>query len=548
MRTLYNSILVLLMMAMAVQSKSQTQVDSMTFHKDYFPGQNDINGQYLGSTETMAIVQHKGKLYAGMGNWMDYPVTLQSEGTQVLRKDSYNSPWVVDTTVGYTSLRSEALVSVFFNKDINGQTLNPPANILVGGFSDIIPPYDVSIWVRNDTTNIWHRNTAYTLTVPGGGSAIRSFCIHTDKVTGKQWLFAGVSVGSVIKAAYNPSLPGLLQIDTTQEMVNAGRVMCMTVCNGDLYAAAGVDIVAGDTVGGLYRRIDGINPTWQLVYLWPYTPSGGDEFKIMRGLTCVPDPNGSNNQVLIGTRAGFGFGNVEVIEPFNNHHVYTEFGVRDFFSNLWWGGAYPYATLTAYNNFAADTLNGNPVWWVSLSVIHPGWANHPFNGSYFLQRNLSGDYKWGHVYDNNHPLPPGQTYRDGLRATRTICKSPFTEDLGKVYYFGGYDAANDTSNNTAWIYKGVMQSPVTGITEPENQFSGMSVYPNPTQNHLTISNLPNDFSGTVSIYNTIGQLMFSEKKNGSQSSIQTGHLNTGIYFVQVKTYKGGMITKKFIKA
>jgi len=73
------------------------------------------------------------------------------------------------------------------------------------------------------------------------------------------------------------------------------------------------------------------------------------------------------------------------------------------------------------------------------------------------------------------------------------------------------------------------------------------IYPNPTQNQLTLSTLPSGFSGMVSIYNSMGQLMFSEKKNGSQFSILTGQLNTGIYIIQVKTDNGGMITKKFIK-
>jgi hypothetical protein len=75
----------------------------------------------------------------------------------------------------------------------------------------------------------------------------------------------------------------------------------------------------------------------------------------------------------------------------------------------------------------------------------------------------------------------------------------------------------------------------------------IKVYPNPTQNQLNISNLPTDFSGTVSIYNSMSQLMFSERKNDSQFSIQTGQLKTGIYIIQVKTNNGEMITRKFIK-
>ncbi len=111
----------------------------MIFSKDYFPGTYDNNDRYLGSTETMTIIQHKGKLFAGMGNWMDYPwqLTPENEGSQILRKDSYNSPWVVNTSLGFRSMRTEAVVSVYFNKDNKGKILNPPINLLVCGAGDI---------------------------------------------------------------------------------------------------------------------------------------------------------------------------------------------------------------------------------------------------------------------------------------------------------------------------------------------------------------------------------------------------------------------------
>lgn len=515
-------------------------MDSMTFYRDYFPGGNDINGKYLGSTETMAIVQHKGKLYAGMGNWMDYPVTLQHEGTQVLRKDAFNAPWVVDTSVGYTSLRSDALASVSFSKDVNDQPLNPNVSLLVGGFSDIINPKIAGIWVRNDQTNKWYKNNAFQLP---GEAGIRSFAMHTDKVTHKQYLFGGLTAGSIIKAQYNGGAIGFLNIDTTRELSGQGRVMAMCVCNGDLYAAAGVDVVGQDTVGGLYRRIDGLNPTWQLVYRWPYTPvNSGDEKNIMRGITSVPDPLGSNNDVIIGTRANPGI--VEVIQPFNNHTVYTEFDIRAFLGDEWFGGNYPnYApTLSAYNNFYPDTLHGNKVWWMSLWVENPNYTTHPYNGSYFMQRSLDGTYKYGHIYDNANPVPTNER----LRACRTICKSPFTQDQNDVYYFGGYDCAQDTSNNTSWIYKGVLATTPTGIDET-SLGSSITIYPNPTTGSLNISNLPENFNGQVTIINSIGQKVLNEYKTGASFQLDTQSLGRGIYFIQFKGEKGRFFTTKLFK-
>jgi len=514
------------------QSKAQTQVDSMSFHKDYFPGQNDINGRYLGSTETMAIVQHKGKLFAGMGNWMDYPITLQSEGTQVLKKDSYNSPWVVDTTVGYSSLRSQALISATFEKDYLGNTLTTPVNLLVGGFGDILPPRWVSTWVRNDTTGIWHSTDILQVSSEAG---IRSFCMHTDQVTQKQWLFCGVTAGSIVKVGYDPTAPGMVYPDATQELSGQGRVMAMAECNGNLYAAAVVEIVGTDTIGGLYKRIDGLNPSWQLVYRWPFE-QGTNEKNTFRGLTCIPNPQNPNENVLIGTR----YGQVEIINPNLNHQVTTEFNFRNYFGNLWYGGTYqPSVSIAAYNQFYPDTLNGSPIWWFGLWVVHPNGMNHPHNGSYFMQRNLSGQYKLGHIYDNAHPVPSGEA----LRGTRTIVKSPFPEDSSLVYYFGGYDCAGDTSNNTAWIYKGVLANLTTGINE-NYLLSDISIYPNPVSDFITIDSEAH--LSRYKIFDAQGRIIQTGEITGGDK-IYLSHLRQGIFFLQLQGGTGSFKTFKLIK-
>jgi hypothetical protein len=136
----------------------------MTFVKDYFPGTLDKNGKYLGSTETMTIIQHKGKLFAGMGNWMDYPwkLTPANEGSQILRKDSYNSPWVVDTSLGYHSVRTDAVLSITFDKDYQGNTLNKPVNMLVCGAGYITDNMEreLVVWRRDDEKGIWSKNVA----------------------------------------------------------------------------------------------------------------------------------------------------------------------------------------------------------------------------------------------------------------------------------------------------------------------------------------------------------------------------------------------------
>ena len=70
--------------------------------------------------------------------------------------------------------------------------------------------------------------------------------------------------------------------------------------------------------------------------------------------------------------------------------------------------------------------------------------------AWYLVRHADGSYRHERVFDpaNPRPNPPR-----GLVATRTIEVSPFPEDGGRVFYFGGYDCADVESHNTAWIYR-----------------------------------------------------------------------------------------------
>jgi hypothetical protein len=156
-----------------------------------------------------------------------------------------------------------------------------------------------------------------------------------------------------------------------------------------------------------------------------------------------------------------------------------------------------------------------------------------------MQRSLSGTYKYGHIYDNTNPLPNNER----LRATRTICKSPFTQDQNAVYYFGGYDCAQDTSNNTSWIYKGVLASPQIGIDETYF-VNSLTIYPNPTNTILFIkseNNNPLNFQ----ILNSIGQVVQQEKIKGN--SINVSSLLNGIYIIRFFDNENQSSIYKFIK-
>ena len=77
----------------------------------------------------------------------------------------------------------------------------------------------------------------------------------------------------------------------------------MAEANQVLYAACGIES-DNPPAGGLFRRVDGEKPRWELIWRWPHViREKGDETEIMRGLTAIPDPAGGGYDVLLGTRA-----------------------------------------------------------------------------------------------------------------------------------------------------------------------------------------------------------------------------------------------------
>jgi hypothetical protein len=230
-------------------------------------------------------------------------------------------------------------------------------------------------------------------------------------------------------------------------------VLCFAECNGDLYMAS--RITTGEdgkpVDGGLYRRVDGPQPSWELVHRWP-VDLDVLQSRFLRGLTAVPDPKGGKHQVLI---ANFEYpGTITRFDPISGSVVAEqEVDLKAFFNQAWntpmmrRRGA-----IAAYNRFlpVTDPPSGAPLWLAGAWVERPGSPNPPHNGSCYLIRHRDGRYDWGYIYDAAHPVPAGLK----LTGCRDIEPSPFPGEAGRVFYFCGYDGGAGPGHNTAWIYRG----------------------------------------------------------------------------------------------
>jgi hypothetical protein len=279
--------------------------------------------------------------------------------------------------------------------------------------------------------------------------------MYVDKVTGIQYLFGGATKsGCVFRAVYDPTAPGKLRWHKDPELSGTGRMMCMAEADGVLYAAAGIEDET-PLSGGLFRRVDGEKPRWELLWRWPHLiRERGDETEILRGLTAIPDPQGGKHEVLLGTCNYPGV--VYRIDPKRNFAVTTELDIRAYFAKAFGVSQLRGPCLSAYNNFlpATDPNTGENVHLLGLWINHPdGRATEMGASAWYLVRHADGTYAHGRVFDPKHPKPNPPR---GLLATRTIEVSPFPEDKGRVLHFGGFDCARIESRNTAWIYRGAI--------------------------------------------------------------------------------------------
>jgi uncharacterized repeat protein (TIGR01451 family) len=75
--------------------------------------------------------------------------------------------------------------------------------------------------------------------------------------------------------------------------------------------------------------------------------------------------------------------------------------------------------------------------------------------------------------------------------------------------------------------------------------SSISIQPNPFNNELKVT-LDKDYNGILEVYNTLGELITSEKLQSSNVTLNTSTWNAGVYILKVAT-NDGVVVKKVVK-
>ena len=455
-----------------VPTSAVSEFPLIEYTADYLAGERDAYGNFVGGTETMNLVAHGGRLYAGVGYWMDLPYAKNKEGypwtgAQVLVKDSIDSPWRLEHNLGQQTLRVDSMKSVTFTTDWKGNKLSKPVSMLVASSTDFLDK-GLWVWVRDDNTATWKRGNVTRSEQAQYG---RSFALYNDRITKIDFLFVGTSLRQIFRGSYDPDFPGLIRWNSLPEFTantTNGRAMAFTIANSDLYASV---------ANALYKRNDGRNPGWSPVYQWE--PPVQTIFPDMRGLTTIENPEGGG-EVILGAREVPGV--IERIDPSKGHKVTLELDVRKYFANLW-KGFNRSATIIAYNNMLSYTIpsTGEGIHLISLQVHNPDRQYDKVHGVYLVRRQ-DGSYLHLEVNDarlKNHPE---------MRAIRSFEFSPFDPN---EFYLGGFDCNGLEAHNTAWIFRARVASTYSTTRSVSLQTMDMITHSQPASSQRRFTPLLN---------------------------------------------------------
>ncbi|HUN48092.1 MAG TPA: hypothetical protein VMU85_16295, partial [Stellaceae bacterium] len=279
------------------------------FQPSYVAGTRDAAGRFMGGTELRVLLADRGRLYAGIGYWMDRPGSEGPQGAAILVLDAPGAAWrvehVFDDRLRNGRARDfavSALAAITFATDGTGARLPAPVSLLLASTWDLTGATRV---FSRDDSGAWDATVlARDAPAPDFLPQIRAFATHRDRATGIDRVFAGNDPRGVFSGVYDPAPPGRIRWGAAPELdiariSTAGfsglggrlRVSSFAECNGVLFAAVGQQI---------YERIDGTEPRWRLLYT---NPRPGHSETGLRGLTAIADPAG-NGQVLLAAVEG----------------------------------------------------------------------------------------------------------------------------------------------------------------------------------------------------------------------------------------------------
>lgn len=121
---------------------------------------------------------------------------------------------------------------------------------------------------------------------------------------------------------------------------------------------------------------------------------------------------------------------------------------------------------------------------------------------------------------------PSYTWSTGANTSSIVVTPTVTTD----YTVTGTSFLGCTVMSTVTI----VTSTATCLGLNESDFLTASVYPNPAKDMITVSLAKNYDNCSIQVFDAYGKLVLTEQLIGTETTLQTGKLQNGIYFYQIK--------------
>lgn len=395
------------------------RLENMAFDVDFVSGILDPEQRVVSGDEVPFLIHFGGRLLAA-ANSADHGL---GEYAALIEKTGPNAAWhLLDRFPGKIS----TLASVDLTT-VGTASANPnQRQLLLIGLQASNGTGEAQILWRSEASD-WH---ALGGSIP---SALAATLLHRDQALGTEVLLLGFSGTGIRAAEVNAGVPTM----HAQYELNGASVIAMVNANNDAYA------LIGGANAGLFRRVDGLAPSWQRVSALPADLAAGNAWA---ALAAVPNPADSTTETLLVSENGTG--RIWRIDPARGFHRSLEFTVATAFAAIWQQapsqisfGSSQWASLL--HPETADQVQA-----IGLRMQHPDGTDAAQRGAWYLLRQDDASYSYGLVYDYQSPLVAGEA----LSSVRAITQSPFPADQGQRFYFGGFDARS-SSTDSAWIYR-----------------------------------------------------------------------------------------------
>lgn len=164
----------------------------------------------------------------------------------------------------------------------------------------------------------------------------------------------------------------------------------------------------------------------------------------------------------------------------------------------------------------------------------------PMKGSHSFVTNVSSGNKVEFIFENIN-LPFDDANNDGyvafkIKTKPTLVNGDTFSNTASIYFDYNFPIVTNTATTT-----------IAALNNQDFEFSNyFNLYPNPVHDVLNITTKETITISSVSIYNTLGQLVVVIPNAQNTKTIDVSNLTTGNYFIKINSDKGTSNTK-FIK-